>query len=229
MPPKPTFKAHESKRPKNAWATRVVTAAHGRTRPTLREAWVESVVGDQWMAAYRLVPGLHREPVIAEIRIFPRERTKGRLPGRWSVEALGLDANIPEGGLSAEVVRQVRIGEHRQVGAAFSQWLGEEQTTVQPTFGGQMAPPAQTPKRGRPPTRSETFYAKLAQAYAERVANGSPRPTADVARRRRLPATKVRDMLHQARQLGLLSSAGRGRRGGELTPKALAVLSAANQ
>jgi hypothetical protein len=36
----------------------------------------------------------------------------------------------------------------------------------------------------------------------------------------------VRDLLHEARRLGLLSSTGQGRSGGELTPKALAILTA---
>lgn len=217
---------------------RVVTAAAGAPTRRRAEAWVEAVVNEQWMAAYRLVPGPHREPVIAEIRIFPRERARGRPPGRWSAEVLGLDTTIPEGGLSAEVVRQVRIGEHRQVGAAFSRWLDEERTTRQSTFRGQTAPAlgalaGQTftlstlePKRGRPPIRSEQFYAKLARDYAERVAQGSPRPTTDVARRRRLSAARVRDMLHEARKRDLLSSVGQGRSGGELTPKALAILNA---
>ena len=48
-----------------------------------------------------------------------------------------------------------------------------------------------------------------------------------LARRRNLPQSKVRDMLHEARRLELLSSTGRGRSGGGLTAKALAILNAA--
>lgn len=191
------------------------------------------------MAAYRLVPGRYGEPVIAELRIFPLERTKGRPPGRWSGEVLGIAANIPEGGISADVVRNVSVGVHRQVGREFSRWLKEaplSRTALEralatvkkvETFKAHVvveSPPE--PKRGRPPIRSEKFYAKLAREYAERVAEGSPRPTADVARRRKLPTPKVRDMLHEARRRGLLSPTGQGRPGGELTAKALDILKA---
>lgn len=224
--------------PRDAWAKRVA-GTRARGRRTVREAWFEALVDDQWMAAYRLLPGVHREPVIAEIRIFPRERTKGRPPGRWSAEVLGIDAKIPDGGISAEVVRRVRVGEHRDVGAAFWRWL-QERLTAEPTsnesiksalaghtwrtFTADMQEPAATPKRGRPAIYSDEFYANLLKDYVQRVAQGSPRPTADVAKRRRLPAAKVRDLLHAARQRGLLSSSGQGRSGGQLTPKALAIL-----
>jgi hypothetical protein len=196
------------------------------------------------MAAYRLVPGQHRQPVIAELRVFPREQMKGRPPGRWGAEVLGIEVTVPEGGISAELVRRVRIGEHRQVGREFSRWLREQVQSTPPTIAHEeIAPalaslhgrtltasvldePASAPKRGRPPIRSEEFYAKLARDYTERVAQGSPRPTADIARRRNLPQSKVRDMLHEARRLGLLSSTSRGRSGGGLTPKAVAILNA---
>ena len=235
--PKSRFRVHESQRPADGWARLIGTGARGRKK-VVHEAWVEAVVDDEWMAAYRLLPGVHSEPVIAEIRIFPLERKKGRPPGRWSAEVLGIDAKTPENGISAEVIRQVRVGEHRQVGMEFFRWLRghfTEPSRAEKTASVSAAPKkwsvnafmptsSPTPKRGRPQMRSDEFYAKLAEAYTQRVAQGSPHPTEDVARRRKLSAARVRDLLHTARQRGLLSTVGRGRSGGDLTPKALAVL-----
>src|SRR5206468_7813862 len=107
---KPKLRVREASRPKSAWAERVRrSTTHGQELQTVYEVWVEAAVNDQWMAAYRLVPGQHREPVIAELRIFPRERMNGRPPGRWSAAVLGIEANVPEGGISADLVRRVRI------------------------------------------------------------------------------------------------------------------------
>jgi hypothetical protein len=106
------------------------------------------------------------------------------------------------------------------------QRLRWRRSTAEPLSAYVLEPPS-AQRRGRPPIRSEAFYAKLARDYIERVAPGSPRPTTDIARRRQLPQSKVRDMLHEARRLELLSSTGRGRSGGGLTPKALAILNAA--
>jgi hypothetical protein len=236
----------------DAWARRF----GARSRQPLREAWVEALVNDQWMAAYRLVQGQHNQPVVAEVRIFPRERTKGRPPGRWSAEVLGIDAKVPEGGISADLVRRVHMGAYRQVGRKFSRWLnrpvdrvvGDDNAQDRPqtaplptaqTISGEHIPSAlaadrtitvymlgspSTRIRGRPPLRSDEFYAKLARDYAQQVAHGSPRPTADVARRRRLSPSKVRDMLHEARRRGLLSPTVRGRFGGQLTDRAREIL-----
>ena len=114
---------------------------------------------------------------------------------------------VPEGGISADLVRHVRIGEHPQLGREFARWLREQVQSAPLTIGHEEIAPAlaslhgqtitasvlepSAPKRGRPPIRSEEFYAKLARDYVARVAEGSPRPTADIARRRNLPQSKV--------------------------------------
>ena len=239
--PKPRFRTVETARPRGDWARRATsTAARGGRR--VREAWVEAELDDQWMVAYRVVPGRHREPIIAELRIFPLERTRGRPPGRWSADVLGIEAQAPDDGISADVVRRVSVGEHRLVGQKFARWLQDSASQIvtpellkqMPALAGlkgttiaghvPVPPPPGKRKRGRPPIRSEQFYAKLARDYAQRVAEGSPHPTADLARRRRWSLSKVRNMLHEARRRGLLSPTAQGRSGGGLTDRALAIL-----
>ncbi len=202
------------------------------------------------MAAYRLVPSRHGEPVIAELRIFPLEAARGRPAGRWSAEVLGIEAKVPdERGISADLVRKISVGEHRQVGLEFWRWLRQLSAAAQtvserrtiplkltrslqalkgvPSLKVYMPAPApKHPKRGRPPLRSDAFYARIALDYTERVAQGSPRPTAAISQARNLPQSKVRDMVHQARRRGLLSEGIRGRLGGQLTERGRKILEA---
>jgi hypothetical protein len=74
-------------------------------------------------------------------------------------------------------------------------------------------------RRGRP----DIFYAVLAAQYVE-LLNGRSAPTAALAELRNLSASQTRDLLHQARGRGLLTSPPRGRSGGELTEKAKKLL-----
>ncbi len=80
---------------------------------------------------------------------------------------------------------------------------------------------AETPRpgrRGRPPR----FYADLAANYVERLS--SPRPVAELAEAMHLSTSQVRNLLFQARERGLLTSAGPRRAGGDLTDKARRLL-----
>lgn len=242
----PSFKPHETTPATTDWGKRVAKTIPGRGSGTGRkakqEAWVEAAVDEQWMAAYRLLPGPHDEPVIAEIRIFPLERAKGRPPGRWSAEVLGIEATAPSEGISTELLRRVHVGEPAKVGARFAKWLRDSkaqkkvswrQIKQSPAFealkgvtvtGYAPSAAATGKKRGRPPLHSDEFYAKLARDYAAWVAQGSRRPTTEIARRRKWPLAKARDLIRQARQRGLLSEIGQGRVGGGLTAKAEQLL-----
>ncbi len=75
--------------------------------------------------------------------------------------------------------------------------------------------------RGRP----DKFYAQIAQEYVNLWTTGRPHPIAEISTRRSIPKGKVRDMVREARRRGLLTpGTGRGRIGGQLTPRALAYL-----
>jgi hypothetical protein len=74
-------------------------------------------------------------------------------------------------------------------------------------------------KRGR----ADVFYAGVAKRYVELLAVSST-PTKDLAEELDQTVTSTRDVLHQARQRGLLTSGPKGIAGGELTKKAIGLL-----
>jgi hypothetical protein len=221
----------------------VRAAATARPDNHVHDAWVEAEIDKAWMVAYRLVPGQFGQPVVAEIRVFPREGAEGRPAGEWSAEALGVYANSPKGGITAELIRKVPVAEHRQVGREFAEWLSRiapdrapkftinvPRSVKKPTSGAVNAKltraklkavlPAQRHKRGRPPIHDEQFFAGLARDYALRVAEGSPHPTKDLAEGRGVSRVRMRALLNETRKRKFLSGTGRGRSGGTITNRA---------
>jgi hypothetical protein len=72
--------------------------------------------------------------------------------------------------------------------------------------------------------RRDDLYARVAEAYVAAFNAGSRTPAADVARRWKMSAGKIRDLLFKARRRGLLTAAPDGKLGGELTDKARELL-----
>jgi hypothetical protein len=74
------------------------------------------------------------------------------------------------------------------------------------------------------------FFAQLAADYARRLRSGDPRPVAAIATARQANRQTVASWLFRARRAGLLTPALlQGQRGGELTPKAKALLGVAKR
>ena len=173
-------------------------------------------MGHDWTAAYRLGSQDNR-PIVTELRLFPRERSKRRSPGTWSAERHGSLAAAPLGGITASLLRRVSLSDYAQfagrVPAALTGDLVEKEVPR----------PRRPSQRGRKP-RSERAVAEIAQCYAETVSAGSSRPVAEVALKKRIPEATVRNVIHQARQQGLLSKTLQGRVGGQLTAKAKKLL-----
>ena len=87
-----------------------------------------------------------------------------------------------------------------------------------------------TPQRWSPSAWPDERDARIAAAYVARVEAGSRHAGADVASASRgtLSAAQVRDAIHTARGRGLLTpTTKQGRPGGQLTPRAEALLRAA--
>lgn len=234
----PKFHAIKARRPKSDWATQVRAAAvlrHGSDK-TAHHAWVESALDSDWMVAYRIVPGQHREPVVAELRIFRREHIEGRPAGQWSADVLGIDAAAPGQGITADVIRRVSVSDHRRVGRQFAKWLDavapavlsaqlrNQRRAPNEPKGKKAGEPESRAKPGRPPVHDEQFFAKLARDYAELVRFGSATPTKKLAEQRNLTPSRMRALLHDARERGMLSKAAKGRSGGGLTDSAAAML-----
>jgi hypothetical protein len=75
-------------------------------------------------------------------------------------------------------------------------------------------------KRG---ARDDAYYAGWAAHYV-RLAGASSAPVSELAEKFGVTRDRVRNVLHLARQRGLLTRGTHGRAGGELTDKALAAL-----
>jgi len=82
------------------------------------------------------------------------------------------------------------------------------------------------PRRGRRPTISVEFLAQVAEAYELAVERGE-RPVAAIARRLRIPKTRVPAYVHAARnKYALLTGTEAGQTSGAMTPKCRDILAA---
>jgi hypothetical protein len=211
-----------------------------------RDAWVEVDVEDGWRAALRLVL-YGGQVVIGELRLFPADRYPGRDVATWRAEVLGVlsgprvrnkkkqlrryaepivDCPAVQHGVTARLLRQVPLGEHLRHARQFLADLKRTHPKLQSSLSSWGLPDTPAPatrSRGRT-GRPDPFYARIASEYLDRIAAGSRRPVADVARKRGLADTVVRDAIHAARQRGLLTKGRQGRPGGALTPEAERLL-----
>ncbi|HEY3067858.1 MAG TPA: hypothetical protein VGL09_18870 [Methylomirabilota bacterium] len=194
------------------------------------DLWLEVPIRDgEWVAAYRVL-SQNGTPVIGEVRLFPNERNRQN-SGVWSGVLLGPKATVPAGGVTHRLLRELRVGHHlSEMGGILAniRRQGFEDDVLAGHGLAQAAPPAASGRRrGRKPF-PDRFYAEVARDYVDAIERGSKRPTVEAARR--LPLARrqrVRDILHEARQRELLTDPPRGRRqGGDLTPRARALLEA---
>jgi hypothetical protein len=197
-----------------------------------RETWVEVERSPGWTCAYRIVSQLGR-PVVAEVRVFPAEAGH-RQAGRWSAD----DGSVPVGGVAGRMLRTLRLGDPRETfPRIIKDWKaldGDAATTLSRArhTAAAQAVPRRPGRTGRP----DSFYLAWAVAYVERLRAGSRRPAAELAMD---PPVRiegyvsgedgawvrtVKDILRTARRRGLLGPAPMGMAGGELTPKAHAML-----
>jgi hypothetical protein len=191
-----------------------------RDEPAL-DMWLEEDLGNGWRAAYRVVRQ-GSAYAFAELRVYPAEPGKG-VPGEWSADP----ARVPDGGITASVLRTVLVGEHRdgledqvellrtKMGDSFEGFLGDE-GLKQVAEESRRHPR----RRGRP----DPFYAKVAAEYVAEVESGNRRPVRALAQRLGSSAEYVRQVLTEARRRGFLTTTRRGVPGGELTPKARELL-----
>ena len=216
-----------------------------------KNIWTTSQLDENWLAAYRLVKDPSGRPVIGEVRVFPTEPwtlddlNEGRvkpqefkpafLQGEWLAAFLGYRAPAPRGGLGASVLRKITTREILRSleetirssaeapapsGGFASEWLKEKWSTSSPRR------PVRT-KGTRPgrPGYPDLQYAKLADLYVALLRSGNRKPVLTIARRLRLRPTTVRSRLHEARQRGFLTSAGKqGVTLGDLTDRARQLL-----
>jgi hypothetical protein len=185
------------------------------TEPT----WLEVPLGPKWLVAYRLVSQAG-QPVVAEVRVFPQEPGR-QVAGRWSGEWRGINARVPRGGITARLLREVRIGEHgKRLQEILTKWaptLRDFEVDFTPSTPSR-------PMRGRKPL-PDIRYARVADRYVKALMSGARRPVAVVARALRIPVPQARDFIHRARGRRMLTKPTKqGRAGGALTPHAEEIL-----
>jgi hypothetical protein len=195
--------------------------------------WLEEPLGAAWVVAYRL-SAQQGMPVVAELRVFPAEsdRPRGQV-GEWSATVLGSRARVPSGGVTARLLRAIRVGAHhraagqtfRMLRRALAQSIPEalETQVLSDAFDRHaLAGPPMPGRRGVP--QAPVIYAALAATYATAIQTGHAAPARLVAERHGLDRARARKALYRARALGLLTKASQGQRGGVLTPKAKRLL-----
>ena len=213
---------------------------HFHRRPTEaggEEAWAVFPIDDgAWTGAYRIA-SQDGQPVLAEIRIYP---TDLRRPWTDRQSDDGRTGVPPRGGLTARLLRSVKLGHHAAVirrriaESAAGGTLKEQRAAESPVqdFNRDIVrslgfePPAagQGKKPGRP-RRPDLFYARIAARYVEELEAGNRRPTAAVAESSHFSAPHIRDAVHEARVRGLLTRPpSQGRPGGQLTDRARSLL-----
>jgi hypothetical protein len=197
------------------------------------DLWVETALGDQWIAACRLAVQRGEDLVIAELRIFPnteyaRESMNDptlRDPGHWrGGDDLGIRAGhlVPRGGLSASMVDKVGFTAIKtSVHDIISRNADDKQFGPDGLFGalGLAERPLPAPKRS-PGRKGHTqfFYARLAHRYAQLCRDGQKNVVARLhAELEHVELPTVRTWINRARELEILTPAEHGRASGELT------------
>lgn len=187
----------------------------------VENAWLEVVLDDQWMAAYRFA-NQGGGPVIAEVRVFPWDETlKQRQSGEWGGEWLGVNAVVPKGGVTSRLLRRLKVGSHMKHFQETAEWMATRGGGPQHLIG-----PALTrvgwrrlDRHARPASSDDTaYFAAVAQEYEGNCQRRKP-PIKSMAVRRKAPPHKIRAEVYRARELGLVTRDGQGTTGGKLTEK----------
>lgn len=174
-----------------------------RAVANIPELWAEVTIGADWVAAARLTVQRGRV-VMAELRVFPNE-TDRKEPGRWSADFLGMAAAVPSRGLSARLLRQLKLGE--LYGSVEQIRRDNRDSPWLSLVGLPLAVERPQPPAGRRPGRprqTDAFYAAVAAEYVRLSKAGSLSPGRDLAKARGEEITLIRSRLREARKRGLL-------------------------
>jgi hypothetical protein len=198
-----------------------IAAAMRTMQPS--ERWVQQQIPGGWTAAFR-ISAQAGGFVVSEIRVYPEHREPGvpiGFPGLWpgSFRSVDDDPIVPVGGITSKVLRAVRAGAPQEAGMECFREEGAASAI-------DAAPPSQ-----RRDAVSDVELARLSRDYVAALRRQQPgarlSPVQYLAARYELPLTTVRGRIHLARKRGLLGATlnRQGKAGGQLTPKAEALLS----
>jgi hypothetical protein len=160
-----------------------------------KEMWMHVPVDNAWTASYRLTVQ-KGQPVVAEIRVYP---AAGFLGGQrlWTGDIPGISPNVPAGGITARLLRRLKVGRDLRTREATLTRLHET--------GGDVARRANaiglkrpTPRAkpfggvGRPAILTQSSYSRLAARSDALTRAGSSTPLRDLAREMELSYARLR-------------------------------------
>jgi hypothetical protein len=141
---------------------------------------------------------------------------------RWALIAAAANVLVL-GGLTAFAAR-IRARRRRGEALLLTEMSAESATAAAPAVSAAAEAAVADPPKARAPEELELV--RLAVDYLEIVGSGSRQPVVQLAARRSWNVERTRRALARARTRGLLLSAGRGRVGGTLSPRAQQLLGA---
>jgi hypothetical protein len=174
--------------------------------------WVTTAL-DPWVAAYRCV---RRDGalVVAEVRVFPRERegdiVDAAAEGLWS----GRAEITPPGGLPSALLRALKPG------SALREARGSAKKNF--TIDAPITPPSAGMRWSEgvvPPPTIDQRLARVAVHYVLAHRADSRHTNQDVALKLGISDKKVTEDLRAARRKGILAPTSPGRSGGDMTDK----------
>lgn len=177
-----------------------------RIRKIGEDVWVERQLNDGWVVLAR-VAGQDGRLVIAEIKVSATPVPTGGI-------TQAVLRSIPCGSFGPYLLAQRSLAARLRVGGVlqhFDRIIGVDL----PELKGM----ADRPRPRRKTGRDDKFFAQVAHDYLALNGAGSRRPIQDLATARKLAPSRVRDMVHEARERGLLEKSKSGVRGGRLTPR----------
>jgi len=209
---------------------------------TVDDWWIEQPIDSQWLAAARLVFDDRGEPVIAELRVFPKERRRPKpsYPGQWNAEVRGVRAQgVPRGGLPATLLRRhlqlapleraarealtmfSRAAKAMPAGHPIAQtYAGLEEAGYVSRSAKKRQPGS---GRGRPPL-PEKLLAETARDYVHFLDAGKL-PLVELMEAHGITLDMAKGRVKKARAEGFLTAANRhGKAGGSVTGKTREVL-----
>ena len=167
--------------------------------------------------------------LVVETRISDHEewvvtaRYEVRVDGLWLVGLNIAPASLypsPKSPISTPVLRGCHLGDLKQLAR---DWL-----SIREQVGLDIDTDTDEFMRNRRPGsvgRSDLFYTRVAFQYVELMKKGEKSPImATLADQRNVSQSSARDLIHEARQRGLLTPTKRGQKGGELTERAKKLL-----
>lgn len=200
-------------------------------RVNLAYCWAEEPLDNQWTIAFQII-NQSGNPVVGEIRLFPRESYKCRPVGQWSAKYRGTRASVPYGGIRSSVVKKLPMSRLRsRIGKTMASILRDQSLLTAIGFDNLQTPrkPGEQSSRLGRPRLADKDYAELAAFYCDRYASGSRTPVQDAAKHFHVDESIIRNRLHKARQFEFLTGGTHGQAQGQLTEKSKNLLKGAKR